>query len=288
MPTTPIIDCHLHVWADDRTRYPWAAPNPRLEPTRGSGEFLLECMDAAGVAGAVIIQPILYRWDHTYVNETLRRFPDRFAGVALVNPADPHAPAELERLVQEEGYRGFRVNPNLYPEGVGLDSDISDRLLEIAARLDLGVGYLIDPVHFPGVEALAQRHPEVRMVIDHFGHCHARDGGPAENAHLQRLVQMARFPNLYVKLTEFPRASMAEYPYADLWPWTQALLEAYGPRRLMWGTDFPFIVEQCGYTEGLELLSKATPGIPAEALPWLLGGTASQFYASWLPADRES
>ncbi|MCS6863295.1 MAG: amidohydrolase [Abditibacteriales bacterium] len=277
-----IIDSHLHVWSSDFARYPFEG-REELKQMNASAEFLLRCMDAAGVSGAVIVQPITYRWDHRYVTECLQRWRDRFRGMCLINPCDPNAPQTLERLVTANGYCAVRINPNLYPQGVGLDSDLSDRILEKAAELGIAVGFLIYPEHFEAVDTLLTRHPRVNVIIDHFGHCHTRDGGPETNVPLQKLLAMARHPRLHVKLSEFPRASSEGYPYRDLHSWTHALLRAFGAQRLMWGTDFPFIIEQCGYTRGLTLLSEETPGIASTDMEWLLGKTAEKVFGEWEP-----
>jgi predicted TIM-barrel fold metal-dependent hydrolase len=270
-----IIDSHLHVWSSDFEKYPFEGRD-ELKQMNASAEFLLRCMDEAGVSGALIVQPITYRWDHRYVTECLKRWSDRFRGMCLINPSDPDAPTTLEKLVMEDGYCAVRINPNLYPQGVGLDSDFSDRIFEKVAELKITVGFLISPDHFDAVDALLTRHPNVNMIVDHFGHCHARDGSPEVNANFQKLLSLAKHPRLHVKLSEFPRASLEEYPHKDLHSWTHALLQAFGAQRLMWGTDFPFIIQQCGYTRGLTVLCGETPGIDPEDMEWLLGKTAEK------------
>ena len=271
-----IIDSHLHVWSEDTNRYPF---NPERSPspqTKATAEFLLECMDEAGVSRALIVQPIVYAFDHRYVTECLRKWPDRFVGMCLINPKDTNAPAELERLVKEEGYRGVRVNPGLFPQDTGLDSDIGDRIYEKAGELDIPIGFLINPEHFDAVDTLMTRHPEVSVVIDHFGRCKAAAG--KSDSSFQKLLSMAHHPKLHVKLSGFPVSSSEEWPYRDVQPMVKQLLTTYGAERLMWGTDFPFIIQQCGYTRGLTLLSTETPGIAPEYMEWLLGKTAQRFF----------
>ncbi|MEM3047557.1 MAG: amidohydrolase family protein, partial [Candidatus Bathyarchaeia archaeon] len=185
-----VVDSHLHVWSPDFARYPFGGSD-ELKRLDASAERLLRCMDEAGVAGALIVQPIVYRWNHRYVTSCLRRWSDRFRGMCLVDPSDPKAPEALERLVREDGYSGVRVNPSLYPPGVGLDSAVSDRLLEKAEELGIAVGFLINPGHFDALDALLSRHSEVNAVIDHFGHCHTRDGSLEANRNLQKLLTMA-------------------------------------------------------------------------------------------------
>jgi len=285
-----IIDSHLHVWSNDTNRYPLNPERPTLPEGNAAADFLLECLDEAGVAGALIVQPIVYGFDHKYVTECLRKWPDRFVGMCLINPKDPNAPAELERLVKAEGYRGVRVNPGLFPQGVSLDSDISNRIFEKAEELNIAIGFLINLEHFDAVDALMTRHPEVQVIIDHFGRCKAED--ISANSPFQKLLSMARHPKLHIKISGFPVASSPkaegvgerseqDWPYRDVQPMVKRLIETYGAQRLMWGTDFPFIVRQCGYTRGLTLLSQETPGISPEDMEWLLSKTVEKVFGDF-------
>jgi len=85
---------------------------------------------------------------------------------------------------------------------------------------------------------------------------------------------MARHPNLHLKLSQFPRASREAWPHPDVQAWVPSLLDAYGASRLMWATDFPLILDQCGYTKGLTLLTEEYPDLDRETMTWLLAGTA--------------
>ncbi|MDA1191128.1 MAG: amidohydrolase family protein [Candidatus Poribacteria bacterium] len=270
------IDPHLHVWDTNATdEYPFA---PGRAPTaRGDVAFLLDLMDGAGVSGALIIQPIVYRFDHRYVSAALTLHPDRFKGMCLLDPQHNDPPAELARW-KDEGYGSVRFNPGLFPEGAAMDSDLGHRMFETAGELGMPVGFLINPQHFDAVDALCESHPETVAVIDHFGHC--RPGYHA-NPEFAKLLDLAKHPNLHVKLSEWARSSHQEYPYVDLHDFVYRLLDAYGANRLMWATDFPFIVEQCGYTEGLEVLSKHTPNLDAETMGWFLSGTAEKVFGTW-------
>lgn len=269
-----IIDPHLHVWGDG-DEFPFAEGR---EPTaRADTRFLIECMDAAGVAGALIIQPIVYRFDHRYVSGALRDDPARLKGMCLVDPQHADPIGELARW-RDEGYIAVRVNPALFPDGKGLDSDLGHRIYGAAGELGMPVGFLVSPSHFEAIDALCQSSPNTVAVIDHFGHCRPTADTSAE---FGALLALSRHANLHVKLSEFPRASFAEWPYADLHPWYPQLLDAYGAGRLMWATDFPFIVEQCGYTEGLTLLSEYAPGIDANTMQQLLAGTAEAVFGPW-------
>ncbi len=270
-----VIDAHLHVWGTGEDGLPFA--DGRQPTARADTDFLLECMDAAGVAGSLIIQPIVYKFDHRYVTQALRAHPDRFRGMCLVDPTHDDPVGQLRRW-RDEGYGSVRINPGLFPADRGFDSDLGHELFAAAGELGMPVGFLISPEHFPAVDALCAASPGAVAVIDHFGHCRPTEGS---NAEFDALLSLARHPQLHVKLSEFPRASHDEWPYVDLQAWVPQLLDAYGAGRLMWATDFPFIVEQCGYTEGLTLFTGETPGIDAETMQQLVAGTAEAVFGRW-------
>lgn len=272
------IDSHLHVWSHDPENYPYRQGQDPPK-ARGDAEFLLELMDDAAVAGSLIVQPIYHGFDHAYVDETLRHWPDRFIGMCLVNPRDHDPVAMLEGLV-DSGYRGVRFNPALWSPQEPMDGDVGRSLYSRAGELDITVGFLVGPSHYDAIEALADEFPRTRAIVDHFGHCvPVSDGSPVPE--FDRLISMSRHPNLYVKLSEFPRASNNNFPYTDLFGWVHRLIDSYSADRLMWGTDFPFIVEQVGYSRGWEIADLIEPAIDPVSLKKILGGTCESLFGTW-------
>ncbi|MCZ6538864.1 MAG: amidohydrolase family protein [Chloroflexi bacterium] len=272
------IDSHLHVWADDPSTYPYregqAAP-----AARGNAEFLLELMDDAEVAGALIVQPIVHGFDHTYVGDTLAQWPDRFIGMCLVDPQHDDPVGMLDDLV-ERGYRGVRFNPALWRAGETMAGDVGRALYSRAGELSIAVGFLVSPENYDEIDALAGEFPNTAAIVDHFGHCVPSIEG-FEVPEFERLISMSRHPNLHVKLSEFPRASNEEFPYADLFVWVHRLIDAYTADRLMWGTDFPFIVEQAGYSRGWEIADRIEPALGPGLAESLLGGTCENLFGVW-------
>ncbi len=272
------IDSHLHVWADDPDTYPYREGQATPTAT-GSVEFLLSLMDDAGVAGALIVQPIVHGFDHTYVSDALAQWSDRFIGMCLVNPQDDNPVGMLDDLVAS-GYRGVRFNPALWRDGEAMDGDVGRALYARAGELGIPVGFLVSPENYNEIETLADLYPDTAAIIDHFGHCVPSSEGSAVPA-FERLISMSRHPNLHVKLSEFPRASNEEFPYADLFGWVHRLIESYSSDRLMWGTDFPFIVEQTGYRRGWEIADRIEPAIGPGLDEKILGGTCEELFGIW-------
>ena len=276
--TQGTVDAHLHVWSQDAGAYPWQ-PVSGIKPpqTEGSAEFLLGLMAEAGVAHACIVQPSAYGWDHTYVAETLRRNPGRFAGICLVDPlSGAAAPRRLEELVREHGFQGLRLNPAAYQGGTWLDDPATDALWQKAAQLGTIISLLIRPEQMRRAETMIAKHPDVRVVVDHLGRPPVREGAPYPG--FQDTLRLARYPNTFVKVSGIPAVSQQEYPHRDVWPIIRLVLDAWGSQRLMWATDFPHIVQQCGYRRCLELITQHVDFLSDADREWLLRRTAHSLW----------
>ncbi len=271
------IDSHLHVWAHDPEKYPYR-PGGGEPSARGDAEFLIELQTEADISGALIVQPIFHGFDHRYVTDTLQQWPDRFVGMALVNPASGDPVAELRKLVEEDGYRGVRLNPALWPDGEAMDGPIGDGLMSYCEDAGIVAGFLIEPRHFAEVDALCARHSGASVIIDHFGRVKPGESGKAD---VDALIALSRHPNTYVKVSGFPVSSEQEWPYSDMSPIVSGLLESYGAERLMFATDFPHIVAQCGYARGWQIADELEPSLSDTERQWLLGGTVSKLFRHW-------
>ncbi len=272
------IDSHLHVWANDPEIYPYLV-GQAFPSARGDAEFLLDLMDGADVAGALIVQPIVHGFDHSYVDDALAQWPDRFVGMCLVDPQVSDPVGMLDELVGR-GYRGVRFNPALWREGELMNGDIGRALYKRAGELGIPVGFLVNPDNYAEIETLAAVYPETDAIIDHFGHCVPNRDGSTVPA-FERLLEMAKYPQVNVKFSEFPRASNQEFPYVDMYAWIHRLIAAYSADRLMWGTDFPFIVEQTGYSKGWEIADRIEPAIGPGLSDQILGATCERLFGTW-------
>lgn len=260
-----IIDTHLHVWSDDFSRYPFTGG--RKAVTGASVEVLNQTMAAAGVDRAVIVQPIHYLYDHRYVIDCLRRFPGRFAGVGLVDRHAPDAPDRLRQLVQEHGFSGLRVHlarPDDPAEWAAPEQvPVWQRALELSACIQIfGPAALL-----PAITPMIDRFPEVTVVLDHIGGAPADEESPYPL--LGNVLQLAQYPNTYVKLTPQPNKSRQPYPHADTFPTLRRLYDAFGPQRLMWGTNFPGVIRNTGYDRALELFRDHLDFLNAEDKEWI-------------------
>ncbi|HEV3120277.1 MAG TPA: amidohydrolase family protein [Isosphaeraceae bacterium] len=269
-----IIDSHVHVWKND-PRYPWPKELARPPKEDALPSQLLALMDAHGVAKTVIVHVIYYRWDCRYAADTIKEHPARFQGVCRVDPTADRAPEDLARWVRESGFHGVRLSPSAGRDGDWIrDLKRMDAICSRAAELGVPLCVLCPVGRLPDVERLIDRHKErLDVCIDHMADCPI--DRPEE---LSKLLALARYPRVYVKISHLWTLSKQPYPYRDTFDQVHRLYDAFGRERLMWGTDWPGVEEHCGYAKALDLYRKEIPFFSDEDRRWILGQTALKLW----------
>ena len=155
----PVVDTHMHVWANDPVRYPFPHPYvPGFQyadvPAEGTTEMLLEDMDRNGVTHSILVQVIYHGWDNSYVVDSLRAHPDRFRGHGLIDPTDPNVADRLEYWVKEHGLSGMRFSPIYYLDGSKggdgwLNHPHTDKLWKRARQLGAVFNFFIATQQLP-------------------------------------------------------------------------------------------------------------------------------------------
>jgi len=237
---------------------------------------LNEHMTEAGVEKAVIVQPIHYLYDNRYVADCLARFPGRFAAVCLVDPKEPAAPDQLEELVRGRGFGGMRLHLSRQEDPSALAASDQDPLWRRVEELSVCLIVLGRATELPALEPIVDRFPDVKVVLDHLG------GPPVgeEPTHplLGNVLRMARYPNVYVKVSNMNRISKVPYPHRDTHDMVRRIYDAFGPERLMWGTDFPHVLTAGGYVRALELVRDELDFLTNEDKDWLFSRTVRKVW----------
>lgn len=273
-----IIDSHLHVWSDDELRYPWRAlPNFGL-PTRikGSVELLLQLQTKSGVQKSVLVQPGNYGYDHSYMFDCCRRYPDRFVAVGLIDHQHKNAAQILMRMVIEDGLGGLRLRPLWTPEDWRWLTDPSAyKLWEMAGELKIPISFLIYPNQISALEEMVRLFPHVKVIVDHLG-CQYAEEAPSYES-VSSLLKLADYPNTFVKVSALSAASRQSYPYKDVIGLVRRIYNCFGAHRLMWGTDFPYVQLKEGYLKARNLVD-LFDFLSVEDKEWLLGRTVMGLY----------
>ncbi|KAL2547230.1 hypothetical protein Fot_16463 [Forsythia ovata] len=279
-----VIDSHLHIWASPQEaaeKYPYF---PGQEPTLpGHVDFLLECMEEAGVDGALIVQPINHKFDHSYVTSVLEKYPSKFVGCCLANPAeDGSGINQLENLILKDGYRAVRFNPYLWPPGQLMTNEVGKAMFSKAGELGVPVGFMCMKglnLHLTEIEQLCKEFPSTVVLLDHLAFCKPPINDEEQQL-FNELLKLSRFPQVYVKFSALFRVSRNPYPYEDLSDILSKVVSCYGANRVMWGSDFPYVVSECGYKEAKEAVCQLAQQVhlSSSELEWIMGKTVKQIF----------
>ena len=271
---TRIIDPHVHVWKND-PKYPWPAGVKAPPKEDALPETLLGLMKANGVEKTVLVHVIHYRWDCRYAGDVLKAHGDRFMGVCRVDPTADGAADDLSRWVRDYGFRGVRLSPAAGAAGDWVhDRKRMGAILGRAVELKVPLCVLCGTGRLPDVaRAVGRYRDDLDVCIDHMADCPVNQ--PDE---LKMLLALARWPRVFVKVSHLWSLSRQKYPYADTHDQVKRLSDAFGPSRLMWGTDWPLVEKYCGYAKALALYRDEIAGWTAEERRWVLGGTALKLW----------
>ena len=275
----PIIDSHTHLMTLNTQLYPLADPTSGYKPkTEGSAEHLKAQMNAAGVERALAISTGFYGWDNSYAMDELVSNNSWLTIGVLVDPTVKDGPHNLEILVKK-GANGIRIQRHLFYHQ-SLDDPISTPLWEKAAALDLTVDVNATHEEYSAVEKRIREFPDTRFVLDHCGYV-SGNLAPKKNT-TEPVRRLARYKNVYIKLTFLPLASQQPYPFKDVHWMVRELVDAFGPDRCLFGSNFPTdqYSPKTSYQETVTLFSEAI-NLSHEEREWIMGGTANSLW-NWV------
>jgi predicted TIM-barrel fold metal-dependent hydrolase len=272
-----IADAQVHIWAASTVDRPWPTSG-RSEPHRlspFSADDLLTEMDAAGVDRVVIVPPSWEGDRNDLAIDACRVHPSRFAIMGRFDPNSANAP-RLANWRSLPGMLGMRFT--LRPHHGWLTDGSVEWLWQAAERHGLPV-MLSCPGLLPIVDGIAERYPALRLVIDHLALIRTLDA--AAFADLSDLLAMARRPNVAVKASALPCFSSERYPYRNLHPYIRQVFDAFGPRRMFWGTDLTRL--PCSYRQAITMFTEELPFLSAGDKDLIMGRGLCDFLGWPLP-----
>ncbi len=272
------IDAHVHVWTPDTKKYPLAESFKISDMAPASftpAELFLECKPQ-GVAKVVLIQMSFYRFDNQYMLDCMNEHPGIFTGVGILDESKSNVVGEMKSM-GDKGVRGFRLYTDKQKASAWKDSTGMKQMWSHAADSGQSLCLLANPDALPSVQAMCDRFPKTRVVIDHF----ARIGfsGMVDPNDLDNLCQLSQFENVFVKTSAFYALGKKKSPYTDLGPMIQRLLREFGANRLMWASDSPYqVVGGHNYADSISLIRDRLDFLSKEDKQWLLRGTAEKVF----------
>ena len=280
--TTELIDIHPHVISTDTVRYPrapigghqssWSQDRPV------SVEQLIVEQDRAGVRKAALVQAsTCYGHDNSYVADAVNAHRERFAGVFS---CDILAGDALETIAHWRGkgltgLRLFTTGSTMPGQAGWLDDPRSFPAWSKAEHECISVCLQMTAAGIPQLVNVLERFSRLRVILDHLARPVQEDGPPYAAAN--SLWDLARFPNVYLKVTERNLLG-ARTGRATPETFFGRLVADFGAQRIAWGSNYP--ASERSLPELVRLAEDTLAFLPGRDREWIFSGTAQTLYPS--------
>jgi L-fuconolactonase len=276
LTVAPRIDAHQHFWRYSPQTHAWidgtmlAIKRDFLPPD------LKPLLDAAGFDGCIAVQAEPNIAETEWLLRLAGEHPFIRGVVGWVDLCAPDVTEQLRSVAAHPRLRGIRHIVQDEPEGFMLRPDFQRG---IAALAEFGLTYdiLIYERQLPEALALVRRFPNQRFVIDHIAKPAIRDA--SIDAWRNGITAITACPNVYCKLSGMvTEADWQRWRPIDFAPYIETVLEAFGPRRVMIGSDWPVCLLAGEYGDVMAIVTDAIGALSVGERDAILGGTAAEFY----------
>jgi L-fuconolactonase len=261
------VDAQVHVWAPNTPERPWPSRHQPHRPVPITKDDLLREMTAAVVDRAVLVPPSWEGERNDVALAAAQAHPDRFAVMGRFDPEAPESRGLMPTWLKQPGMLGLRFTfhrPLLRPL---LTEGRVDWLWPEAEKAGVPIMTLALHSDLHLIDAIAQRHPGLKLVIDHLGLHHGKDAEAFKE--FDKLLPLAKRPNIAVKATCLPHFTTDAYPFRALHPYVKRVYDAFGPKRIFWGSDLSRL--PCTYRQCVTMFTEEMPFLSATDLEWIMG-----------------
>ncbi len=263
-----IVDSQVHIWGANTPERPWPArAHAHRETPVGHQEMLRE-MDAAGVHRAIIVPPSWEGDRNDLAIAAAQAHPDRFAIMGRFNPEAPDARATIKTWMDQPGMLGMRFAFHLPVLQQPLLEGKFDWVWSAAEEHGINLMILVRQPMIAHIDSIAERHPGMKIIMDHM----AVTAGKSEDEAFRdfdKLLAIAKRSNVAVKATALPNYIADEYPFRKIQEHVRKVYDAFGPKRLFWGSDVTR--SKVPYRQHIDMWLQDTPWLKEEDKAWVMG-----------------
>lgn len=263
-----IVDAQVHVWERETADRPWPPRGrAKAQGAEFTGSDLLAEMTKIGVDRAVLVPP---SWEGDYNGYCLglaSAHPDRFRVMGRLDLAAPASRSQLASWRGQPGMLGVRVSFGEPSMIAWLHDGTASWFWREAETWSVPV-MIWAPLQVDVIGAIARAHPGLPLLVDHLA---LREGLDADaiGSVIEQVVGLASFGNVAVKATGLPGYAPEGYPFPSLHEPIRRVVDAFGPKRVFWGSDLTRM--RCSYAEVKDLFTKNLDFLSAEDLDWIMG-----------------
>lgn len=272
------IDAHHHLWRYSHEEYDWIGPGMEAIARDFLPDGLKSELEACGVSGSVVVQARQTLAETDWLLGLAEKSPWIRGVVGWAPIADRNFSAILEKLRTNRKLKGLRHIIQAEPDDEFILRQEFGAGIKALSGSGLVYDILIYERHLPAAIRFVDRHPNQVFVIDHLAKPRIKER--VLEPWRTQVFELAKRENLYCKLSGMvTEADWAEWTAADLRPYVHAALEAFGPARLMYGSDWPVCLLASEYDRWYRTAEQLLSGLSESEKKLVLGGVANRIYS---------
>jgi L-fuconolactonase len=273
------IDAHQHFWHPARGDYGWMPKDDPILARPYGPEDLWPQLQAAGVEGTILVQAAPTVHETEYMLGIADATPWVKGVVGWVDFEDMRDGRHLARLARHPAFKGVRPMIQDIADDAWMHRGDVQWAYRAITDHDLSFDALGFPRHLDHFLALLKRYPDMRVVVDH---CMKPQIAAHSAASFRQwadgMSRIADQTGAYCKFSALITEADREWTVADLAPYVDHILAAFGPSRAMWGSDWPVCRLRGEYADWRKAALRLTQGLPEADRAQVFGGTACAFY----------
>ena len=263
-----VVDSQVHIWGADTPERPWPKRAAAQRPIPLDKDDLLREMNEAGVDRVVIVPPSWEGDRNDLGIAASAAHPSRFAVMGRLDPQDPKSRGQLATWRKQTGMLGLRFTFHIPVLVTLLTEGHMDWVWGEAEKAGVPIYVLVPQPLVHLIDKVAESYPGLKLTMDHLSiPSGSKDADSFRD--LDKLLAIARRPNVAAKISALPSYSTGKYPYSELHGHIRRVYDAFGPQRLFWGTDLSR--SPIPYRQHVTMFTEEIPWLTAEDKEWIMG-----------------
>lgn len=271
------IDAHHHLWKYSAAQYPWISENMGLLRRDFLIQDLMDVLEESDIEGVITVQARQALAETQWLLDLARSHDFVRGVVGWVALTDPKVERDLEHLSTHAKLKSVRHLIQDEPDDFYMLREDFNRGIKLLQGFGLRYDLLILERHLPQTIQFLDRHPNQIFILNHIAKPRIRKG--VISPWKENLTELARRENVFCKLSGVvTEASWQSWTEADLDPYLQIALTAFGPERVIFGSDWPVILLGSSYKRWVDVLQRCISHLSEYEQERIFGKTATEVY----------